>query len=293
MTQPAVAEQTLPLYPAAVPGAISAPDEEATRDPTEEYTFRLNISRPTLAVYLPQQRDANAAAVIICPGGSYRGLSVVKEGSEVARAFNEMGIAAFVLKYRTPSDRHMTDKTQAPLQDLQQAIRVVRSRAQEWHIDPKRVGVVGFSAGGHLASTAATHFDHPVIEDARGISVRPDFLILGYPVISFTDELAHKLSRELLLGAAPSPETIRQYSNELQVTATTPPTFLVHAGDDSSVPVGNSLRFYEALQAHKVPTELIVYPAGGHGFGLNNRTTTDRWIERCRAWLLSQGWLAH
>jgi len=293
MALPAFAQQAEPLYQGQIPNAIVAPDEEVTRDPADEAVFRLNISRPTLTAYLPRQRDANGAAVIICPGGSYRGLSIVKEGSEVARAFNEMGIAAFVLKYRTPSDRHMTNKTEAPLQDLQQAIRVVRSGAQQWHVNPQRVGIIGFSAGGHLAATAATHFDHAVIDDARGISLRPDFAILLYPVISLGDELAHKTSREMLLGPTPSAQLIRQYSNELQVNATTPPTFLVHAGDDSTVPVGNSIRFYEALQAHKVPAELIVYPAGGHGFGLNNRTTTDRWIERCRAWLLSQGWLAH
>ncbi|HEY4370144.1 MAG TPA: alpha/beta hydrolase [Steroidobacteraceae bacterium] len=289
-----LAQQILPLYPAEIPNAIVAPDEEVTRDPSDAAIFRLNISRPTLTIYLPKQRDANGAAVIICPGGSYRGLSVLKEGSEVAHAFNAMGVAAFVLKYRTSSDRHMTNKAQAPLQDLQQAIRLVRDRSQQWHVDPQRVGVVGFSAGGHLAATAATQFEPPVLDGhPRALSVRPDFVILAYPVISFTDALAHKVSREMLLGAQPSAESIEQYSNELQVTARTPPTFLVHAGDDTSVPVGNSIRFYEALQAHKVPAELIVYPAGGHGFGLNNRTTTDRWIERCRAWLLSQGWLAH
>ena len=289
----AAAQQSQPLYPGPIPNAIDAPDEEATRDPTEAFPFRLNISRPTLTAYLPKQRDANGAAVIICPGGSYRGLSIVKEGSDVALAFNAMGVAAFVLKYRTPSDRHMTNKAQAPLQDFQQAIRIVRAGAQRWHIDPRRVGIVGFSAGGHLASTAATHFEHPVIQDAAAPGVRPDFAILLYPVISLGDELAHKVSRDMLLGTAPAPALIQEYSNELQVTAATPPTLLVHAGDDSSVPVGNSIRFYEALQAHKVPAELIVYPAGGHGFGLNNQTTTDRWIEHCHAWLLSQGWLAH
>lgn len=284
------AQQELPLYPGKIPGSIDAPDEESIRDPQDVFQFLLNTSRPTLTAYPPQQRDAKAAAVVILPGGGYRGVSIVKEGHDVARAFNEMGIAAFVVKYRTPNPKHMIDRTIGPLQDAQQAIRVVRARAGEWHIDPRRVGLMGFSAGGHLASTAATH--PPIQGGVAPDAVRPDFLMLIYPVISFTDELAHRGSREMLLGATPSPEMIRLYSNELAVTAATPPTFLVHAADDTSVAVGNSIRFFEALHAHKVPTELIVFPAGGHGFGLNNPTTTDRWIERCRHWLMSQGLLS-
>jgi acetyl esterase/lipase len=278
----AQAQQELPLYAGEIPNSIAAPDEEATRDPNEPYLFRLNVSRPTITVYQPRSRDAKRAAVIILPGGTYRGVSIVKEGHDVARAFNELGVTALVLKYRTPSERHMVDKTRGPLQDAQQALRVVRDRADEWRIDRNRIGIVGFSAGGHLAATAATQFDQPVL--------RPDFLILVYPVISFTDELANKGSREQLLGAKPAPDLIKRYSNELNVTAHTPPTFLVHAADDASVPVGNSMRFAEALHAHHVAVELIVYPSGGHGFGLNNATTRDRWIDRCAQWLESQGW---
>lgn len=288
----ALAQQELPLYEGEIPNSIAAPDEEVTRDPDEHYPFRQNISRPTLTVYLPQQPDARRAAIIILPGGAYRGLSIVKEGHEVARAFNEMGVAAFVLKYRTPSPRHMTDRTRGPLQDAQQAIHTVRKRAAEWNIDPQRVGVIGFSAGGHLAATAATHFDQPVLAEFAKSNLRPDFLALIYPVISFSDALTHKVSREMLLGEAPSAGLIREYSNELAVNANTPPAFIVHAADDSSVAVGNSIRFFEALNAHRIPTELIVYPAGGHGFGLNNATTADRWIDRCRQWLASQGWIA-
>jgi acetyl esterase/lipase len=278
----APAQQELPLYAGEIPNSIAAPDEEATRDPNEPYLFRLNVSRPTITVYQPRSRDAKRAAVIILPGGTYRGVSIVKEGHDVARAFNELGVTALVLKYRTPSERHMVDKTRGPLQDAQQALRVVRDRADEWRIDRNRIGIVGFSAGGHLAATAATQFDQPVL--------RPDFLILVYPVISFTDELANKGSREQLLGAKPAPDLIKRYSNELNVTAHTPPTFLVHAADDASVPVGNSMRFAEALHAHHVAVELIVYPSGGHGFGLNHATTRDRWIDRCAQWLESQGW---
>jgi acetyl esterase/lipase len=276
------AQQELALYPGDIPNAIAAPDEETTRDPNEAYPFRLNVSRPTITVYEPHVRDTKRAAVIILPGGSYRGLSIVKEGHDVARAFNEIGVTAFVLKYRTPSERHMVDKTRGPLQDAQQAIRVVRDRAEEWHVDRNRVGIVGFSAGGHLAATAGTQFDQPML--------RPDFMVLVYPVISFSDELAHKGSREQLLGAGPTVDVIKRYSAELNVTARTPPTFLVHAADDATVAVGNSLRFAEALHAHNVPVELMVYPAGGHGFGLNNATTRDRWFDRCAQWLESQGW---
>lgn len=283
------AQQAMPLYPGAIPGAIDAADEERVRDPNEPHPFLLDISRPTLTLYLPQSRDAKRAAVIILPGGGYRGVSIVKEGHEVARAFNAMGVAAFVLKYRTPSPKHMQDRTLGPLQDAQQAIHLVRERAQEWNIDAKRIGLMGFSAGGHLASTAATHFDEPVLPEWKGANLRPDFLMLIYPVITFESDAVHAGSRQQLLGDAPYEQAIRDYSNERQVTSATPPTFLVHAATDDSVPVANSIRFFEALQRHKVPVELIVYPSGGHGFGLNNATTSDRWIDRCRQWLQSQG----
>lgn len=284
------AQHEMPLYAGEIPNSIAAPDEEATRDANEPYLFRLNVSRPTVSLFEPHSHDTNRAAVIILPGGTYRGVSLVKEGHDVARAFNELGITAFVLKYRTPSERHMLDKTRGPLQDAQRAIRLVRERADQWRIDRNRVGVVGFSAGGHLAATLATQFDQPVLPQWRSANLRPDFLILVYPVISFSDELTNQASRERLLGAAPAADLIRHYSNELNVTARTPPTFLVHAADDAAVPVGNSMRFAEALHAHHVAVELIVYPSGGHGFGLNNTTTRDRWIDRCAQWLASQGW---
>jgi uncharacterized protein (DUF885 family)/dienelactone hydrolase len=286
------AQRELPLYPGEIPNSLAAPDEEATRDPQEPFPFLLNVSRPTMTVYEAQSRATNRPAVIILPGGSYRGVSIVKEGHDVARAFNELGITAFVVKYRTPSERHMLDKTRGPLQDAQQAIRAVRERADEWHIDRNRIGVVGFSAGGHLAATLATQFDRPVLPQWQDANLRPDFSILIYPVISFSDELAHRGSREQLLGKSPAPDLIRHYSSELNVTERTPPTFLVHAADDATVAVGNSMRFAEALRAHKVPVELIVYPSGGHGFGLNNSTTRERWFDRCAQWLEAQGIIA-
>ncbi len=287
----AQAQPEQPLYEGEIPNAIDAPDRESIRDPKEQYPFVQYVSRPTMTRYLPKAPDANKAAIIVLPGGGYVGVSIVKEGYEVAEQLNAMGIAAFVLKYRTPDPAHMRDRTLGPLQDVQQAIHTVRQHAAEWNIDPKRVGVMGFSAGGHLASTAGTHFNEPVLKRWAGANLRPDFLMLIYPVISMT-EITHPGSRQMLLGDQPTANSIRKFSNELQVTDRTPPTFLVHAASDDTVPVANSLRFFEALNEHKVPAELIVYPAGGHGFGLHNATTTDRWIDRCREWLLSQGILS-
>jgi acetyl esterase/lipase len=279
----------MPLYPGAIPGAINAPDEEAVRDPKEPYQFLLNVSVPKLIAYLPQSNGAATPAVLIFPGGSYRGLSIVKEGHEVALEFKRMGIAAFIVKYRTPDARHMSNRTTAPLQDAQQANALVRQRAAEWHIDPQRVGVVGFSAGGHLAATAAILFDEPADASLAKSNLRPDFAVLLYPVISMADELTHALSRTNLLGDSPSPELIRHYSMEHVVNARVPPMFLVHAADDKTVKVENTLRLFEALQSHEVPAEMHVYPRGGHGFGLNNATTPDRWIKHCENWLVSQG----
>jgi acetyl esterase/lipase len=281
-----------PLYSGEIPGAIVAPDEESLRDPAEPWPFYQNISRPTIAVYKPEKQDAKRAAVIIFPGGGYRGVSLLKEGYDVARAFNEMGVTAFVVKYRTPGDKHMKDKRVGPLQDAQQAVATVRRDAAKWQIDPARIGVMGFSAGGHLAATTGTMFKTPALGQWRSADVRPDFLMLIYPVITFADASAHSGSRLKLLGDSPTAADIQRFSAELAVTNETPPTFLVHAADDATVPVANSIRFFEALQANKIPAQLMVYPAGGHGYGLNNATTGDRWIERCRQWLQSQGWIS-
>lgn len=285
------AQEAMPLYAGDIPNALHAEDAETLRDPKEPQPFLQNISRPMLYAYPLTDASSPRAAIVILPGGSYRGVSIAKEGFDVAKQLNAYGVAAFVVKYRTPSDEHMRDKTIGPLQDAQQALRLVRERAREWNVDPARVGLLGFSAGGHLAATAGTQFDRPVLPAATRAQVRPDFLMLGYPVVSFDDVIAHKGSREMLLGWTPTREQIRKYSSELNVTAQTPPTFIMHAADDTTVLVANSLRLFEALQRAGVASELIVYPAGGHGFGLNNSTTPDRWIERLRDWLLSRGYL--
>ncbi|MFT2007631.1 alpha/beta hydrolase [Pontibacter sp. 13R65] len=268
-------QQLIALYPGKVPNQRAAAGAET--------------KQPRLTAYFPAKESATGVAVIVCPGGGYRSLVVKREGTDVAEALNKMGIAAFVLEYRLPSEATMMDKTIGPLQDAQQAIKMVRQKAAAWNIDPNKIGILGFSAGGHLASTAGTHFQHAQIENKENISLRPDFMVLVYPVISFEEGLAHAGSRESLVGKAPSKEQIRLYSNEQQVTAQTPPTFLIHAGDDSKVPVQNSLRFYEALQKNGVPAELHLYPKGEHGFSLG--APIDNWLERCRYWMVASGWI--
>ena len=224
--------------------------------------------------------------MIICPGGGYTILAFDKEGTKVAEELNRWGVTAFVLKYRLPDDTTNIDKSLAPLQDAQQAIRLVRTNAKEWGINKNQIGIMGFSAGGHVAATAATHFNFKAdASNSDTTSVRPDFAILIYPVISFDSTIAHKGSRNNLIGLKPSLEKTIFFSNELQVDKNTPPTFLVHAGDDAVVPVQNSLRFYEACIKNKVPAQMHLYPKGGHGFGMKNTTTDDNWLERLQNWM--------
>jgi acetyl esterase/lipase len=278
------AQTVLPLY-ANIPNAIATDVKEKTDSTNPKKIKVSDVTVPTLTVYLPENAQPNRPAVIICPGGGYSFLVVNNEGSDVAQEFNKKGIAAFVLKYRLPNNRTMLNKEIGPLQDAQQAIKMVREHASQWNLDPSKIGIMGFSAGGHLASTASVKFSKPVIPNENNTSLRPDFSILIYPVISFTDSLAHKGSRDNLLGANAEPEKIREFSGELQVTAQTPPAFLVHCSNDKVVPVANSLRYYEALQKNGVNAELHIYPSGGHGYGLHNGTTNDNWFERCINWM--------
>jgi acetyl esterase/lipase len=241
---------------------------------------------PTVTAFLPEPAKANGTAVIICPGGGYSYLVVNDEGTHVARDFAAHGIAAFVLKYRLPSDVIMVNREIGPLQDAQRAIQIVRERAAEWHIDPSKVGIMGFSAGGHLASTLSTHYQKAVIDNPKNINLRPDFSLLIYAVITFQDSILHKGSKKALIGENATAEKTREYSNELQVTTDTPPAFLVHAANDKVVPVANSINYFTALQKHGVKAEIHVYQEGGHGFGMNNATTKDKWMDRCYNWLL-------
>lgn len=273
----------IPLYKNGVPNSKPAPDKENSvfRD---NVTRIAKVSNPTLTIF--KAAKPNGKAVVICPGGGYSILAFDKEGTRVAQEMNRWGITAFVLKYRLPDDTTNIDKSLAPLQDAQQAIRLVRANAKEWGVTKNQIGIMGFSAGGHVASTAATHFDFKADADnADTVSVRPDFAILIYPVISFDSTITHKGSRNNLIGTKPTAEKTNFFSNELQVSKNTPPSFLVQAADDGAVPVENSLRYYEACVKNKVPAEMHLYPKGGHGFGLNNKTTDDNWMERLKNWL--------
>ena len=285
-------QTVIPLYQDSIPNSKPSVDRET--EETEGVNAKLIVhfvSRPSLTVFLPPKEKASGVAVIICPGGSYAVLAVRHEGYDVAKQFAEMGVAAFVLKYRIPDNLTMIHKEIGPLQDAQRAIQLVRENAKQWGINPHKVGIMGFSAGGHLAATAGTHFGHAYIENKNNTDLRPNFLILIYAVISFADSIGHRGSRDNLLGILPSKEEIKYYSNELQVTDKTPPAFIDHAGDDEIVKVENSLLFYESLQRNKIQAELHVYPKGGHGFGLINLSTKDKWMEHLQNWMDSNDWL--
>jgi acetyl esterase/lipase len=247
---------------------------------------RFETAKVLLTVHLPAGGLARRAAVIICPGGGYAGLVTGPEGHGIARWLNRHGIAGMVLEYRLPRGRPFV-----PLLDAQRSIRTVRLRAREWNIDPGRIGIMGFSAGGHLASTAGTHFDegNPRAADpADRLSCRPDFVILVYPVVTM-GELTHGGSKANLLGSHPRPELVTLFSNETQVTARTPPMFLAHAQDDRAVAPEQSRMLYEALRAHQVPAEYLELPSGGHGLNGYRGPMWDAWQTRSLAWLAARG----
>lgn len=285
-----MAQQVLPLYPGTIPGAKPTPADyqEVTTMRPERGASITKVSIPTLTVYQPAKGKANGTAVIVCPGGGYSGLAMGHEGSQVGERFAAIGITAFVLKYRLPSDVIMTDKSVGPLQDVQQAIYDVRKDAKKWGIDPSKIGIMGFSAGGHLASSLTVHYRDVKIENKEGLSLRPDFSVLIYPVISFTHS-AHQGSAEKLAGADVK---LREYfSNDKHVDAETPPTFMVHANDDQTVPVQNSILFNQALVKAKAKGELHIYQAGGHGFGMKNKTTTEDWFLSLENWMITNAFL--
>jgi len=289
------AQIIIPLY-----NHDSIPNSKTVKD-TEKSEFNKDwniliiskITRPTLTAFLPPKEKANGAAILICPGGGYSIVAAGHEGYDVAKKLNEFGVAAFVLKYRIPDDSTMINKEIGPLQDAQRAMKIIRENASTWNIDVHRVGVMGFSAGGHLASTVLTLYDKWATENKANTNLRPDFGVLVYPVISFTnDSIANIDTRDHLLGKNPTKEKEIEYSAELNVNPLTPPTLLVHAEDDDVVHVQNSISFYEALKKFNIPSELIIYPKGGHGFGLNIKTTKDNWMERLKYWMDSNGWLS-
>ncbi len=277
----------LDLWPEGVPGL--KPDGGSER--IVEETRVANIHRPTLTFYPAPAALANGTAVIICPGGGYVRLAVETDGVLVARWLNSLGVAAFVLKSR------LVEYGQpAPLQDVLRALRTVRAGAAGFGVSADRVGLFGFSAGGHLSACAATLYDHPAGRTGTAldaVNARPDFAALIYPVITMDPALTHPMSRDALLGPAPSPELVALYSVERHVTRNTPPCLLLHSQDDTIVPVENSVEFYLALRRAGVPAELHLYERGGHGLGLLSEIGgPGEWPRRAEAWLRTRGLLA-
>ncbi|CAC9973162.1 alpha/beta hydrolase [Flavobacterium panici] len=282
--------QVIPLWN-KIPDEIKAPDykeKEVITDGKVQSTSLVTI--PTLTTFFPNVTKPNQTAVIILPGGGYQHLAIDKEGTKVAQWFNSLGIPAFVLKYRLPSDLVMKNKNVGPLQDAQEAIRYVRQNAAKWNIDPNKIGILGFSAGGHLAATLSTHYDDKVYESAYKVSARPDFSLLIYPVISMQNDITHKGSQINLLGNNPSQDLIDSFSNEKKVTTKTPPAFLIHATDDTVVLPENSIDYYLALKKNGVTAELHLYEKGGHGFGLGINDTSKYWTRDCQEWLKVNGY---
>lgn len=286
-------DKVVRVWPEKIPGSktsSSYKEETAINDQGRPRISR--VTDPELLVYLAPKEKATGTSVVICPGGGYGVLAIDHEGYEIASWLNEMGIAGIVLKYRLPSDEIMDDKSIGPLQDAQESIRIVRRRAAEWNLDPHKIGVMGFSAGGHLAGTASTLYGETVYPGMDGTSARPDFSILIYGVLSMQDDITHKGSRNNLLGQGTPVDTANRFSNELNVNGETPPAFLVHSTDDGAVPVENSIRYYQALVKAGVPAELHIYESGGHGYGLARKGLTESaWPEACKRWLERHRWI--
>lgn len=257
---------------------------------TQQGILRIaNVQNPTIEVYLPTKQIATGEAVVIFPGGGYGILAYDWEGTDFAKWLNAQGIAGIVVKYRLPISKSLTDPKEVPLMDAQRAIRLVRQHAEAWNINPAKVGVMGFSAGGHLASTLSTQYNHEVNrskDPIDALSARPDFSVLVYPVISFRDAAVHSGSRKNLIGENAAQELMDRFSGELNVNAETPPTFLVHAQDDKGVPIENSLLYYQALHKHGVKASLHIYPTGGHGFAFGlGKGAVEGWREVLLAWM--------
>lgn len=290
----APAHQVVPVWSGPIPGAIQNPlynQAVILRDNDPAKPRISQVTTPTLELFLPAS-DSPTPAVMICPGGGYAVLAYDHEGIQIARWFAERGVAAAILKYRLPHPDIMSDKSVGPLQDAQEGLRVLRRRAAEWGIDPTRLGVMGFSAGGHLAASATTRHAEKVYELADSTSARPDFSILVYGVLSMQRDITHLGSFTNLLGATPDQAAIDRASNELRVDATTPPCFLIHAQNDKAVPVENSLRFYAALTKAGVAGELHIHQLGGHGFGLGvNADSPKHWTADLEVWLRRNRWM--
>ena len=283
------AQEIIPLYPDQIPGAKTASGYIEQDETGADGIRRIGkVTVPTLTVFQAPADKANGTAVIICPGGGYSILAIGHEGIDVAKRFNEIGVTAFVLKYRLPGDEIMSNKTYALLQDAQQAIYRVRKEAKRFNIKSNKIGIMGFSAGGHLASTLLTHYADVKISDPEHISLKPDFAALIYPVISF-EQSVHTGTMKNLLGPDPADSLKRYFSANENVTRKTAPVFLVHAKDDQTVPVENSILMEAALKKNKVKSELYLYERGGHGFGLKNKTSDVDWFNLLALWLKTAG----
>ncbi|MCX2573300.1 alpha/beta hydrolase [Pedobacter sandarakinus] len=283
------AQEVLPLYNGQIPGAKATPktyveNTEVRPNGTLSIT---KVSVPTLTIFEAPEAISTGTAVIICPGGGYGALAFSHEGIDVAKRLNAIGVTAFVLKYRLPSDEIMVDKTFACLQDAQQAIYLVRKNAKRYHIKSNKLGVLGFSAGGHFASTLLTHYGDVKIDNPEKINLKPDFGVLVYPVISF-QESVHAGTKRNLLGDQPSDSLSTYFSANKNVDRQTPPVYFVHAKDDQVVPVANSELMHQALLAANVPSNLLYYEKGGHGFGLTNKTSDVDWFKLMAGWLKTQ-----
>ncbi|MCF6268960.1 MAG: alpha/beta hydrolase [Melioribacteraceae bacterium] len=281
-------EKIIPLYENEIPNFQKTDEVEIVKIKETHYSISY-VQEPTITVYSPARANSTKEAVIIAPGGGYHGLAYDWEGLDVAKWLNANGITGIVLKYRLPISKSNIIPHKTPLLDIQRAIRMARANAEEWRIDSDKIGVMGFSAGGHLASTAGTHFDNgnKTSEDPiEQQSSRPDFMILVYPVISFTADCTHKVSKKALLGENPSDSLVQLFSNELQVTEDTPPTILFHSADDKGVTVENSLLFFDALRKKNISAELHIYPYGGHGFAFaRGKGRLSKWPEICIDWI--------
>ena len=277
--------QYQPLYK-TIPNNIPSKDQEAESSNAGILIIE-KVSIPSYQYFRVANDNQKRPCVIICPGGGYAILAAGHEGSDVAKYFNSIGVNALVLKYRIPNADNQIDKTIAPLQDAQQAILLARTNAGSWGIDENKIGIMGFSAGGHLAASLATHYNDVKIDNPTKVSLRPDFQILIYPVISFGPE-GHEGSRINLIGNASDAKTVKAidyFSNEKQITKDTPPAFLVHSKDDDAVPVANAIHYYDNLIANKVPAELYLYEKGGHGYGMKNSTSEIIWTSVMKTWM--------
>ncbi len=289
---PLCAQDEMRLWPDKIPFNKDNHGVEESIDPARPETVIVRqITEPTLRPYLDTGSDEPTAAVVICPGGGYAVNAIGHEGYDVAEWFNSVGVAAFVLKYRVPDDRVMTNRAMVPLADAQQALRLVRQNADKWNVDPDRVGILGFSAGGHLASTASTHYEIDAAQTGDDTNLRPDFSVLVYPVIAM-DGTGHRGSKNRLIGVDARQDTVALFNNHQWVDEQTPPTFLVHSTDDKGVPVSNSIKYYTACVDAGVPASLHVFSKGGHGYGMGRASGPEsKWVPLLADWMKSQGFL--